>query len=51
MMIQDVKVGVGVGRKKLPLMPLELEMNEWLQEKVMEETDGEEMVLVNDTPS
>ena len=32
MMIQDVKVVVGVGTKKLPLMALELEMNEWLQE-------------------
>lgn len=33
MMIQDVKVAVGIGKKKLPLMALEVEMNDqWLQE-------------------
>ena len=33
MMIQDVMVVVGVVTNKLPLMALELEMNEWLEER------------------
>lgn len=43
-MIQDVKVVVGAGTKKLPLnlIALELEMNGWLQESEGREMDGEQ---------